>query len=244
MDFKSQNYLNDLSYKILVILLDFTMFKKKKCEKCGKKIEEKYSFCPYCGDQKSENDDDFGMLGKSDFMPLANELKLPFGFNAIFNSLMKNLTKEMEEQMKGNLANEQPKKVKKDGISISISTFGNGAPRVKVTPMGNQKIEQEKPNEKIKQNNFTKEKIKKFNELKREEPKTNIRRLSNKLVYEIEMPGVKSVEDISISQLENSIEIKAIGEKKAYGKIIPISLPIKNFDLSEGKLILELGIKN
>jgi HSP20 family molecular chaperone IbpA len=220
------------------------MFKKKKCEKCGKKIGEKYSFCPYCGDQKSsENDEDFGMLGKNDFMPLANELKLPFGFNAIFNSLMKNLSKEMEEQMKANLQPEQ-KKVKKDGISISISTFGNGAPRVKVTPMGNQKVEQEKPNEKIKQNNFTKDKIKKFNTLKREEPKTNIRRLSNKLVYEIEMPGVKTIEDISISQLENSIEIKAIGEKKAYGKIIPINLPIKNLDLSEGKLILELGIKN
>jgi HSP20 family molecular chaperone IbpA len=222
-----------------------TMFKKKKCGKCGKKIGEKYSFCPYCGSQiSSENDEDFGMLGKNDFMPLANDLKLPFGLNAIFNSLMKNLSKEMEEQMKSNFAQEQPKKVKKDGISISISTFGNGAPRVNVTPMGNQKIEQEKPNEKIKQNNFTKEKIKKFNALKREEPKTNIRRLSNKLVYEIEMPGVKTIEDISISQLENSIEIKAIGEKKAYGKIIPISLPIKNYDLSEGKLILELGIKN
>ena len=220
------------------------MFKKKKCEKCGKKIDEKYSFCPYCGDQKgSEDDADFGMLGKNDFMPLANDLKLPFGFNAIFNSLMKNLSKEMEEQMKGNFA-QQPKKEKKDGISISISTFGNGAPRVKVTPMGNQKVEQEKPTEKIKQNNFTKEKIKKFNELKREEPKTNIRRLSNKLVYEIEMPGVKTIENISITQLENSIEIKAIGDKKAYGKIIPISLPIKNYDLSEGKLILELGIKN
>jgi HSP20 family molecular chaperone IbpA len=151
----------------------------------------------------------------------------------------------MEEQMKGNFQQEQPqKKIKKDGISISISTFGNGAPRVKVTPMGNQQIAEEKPTEKIKQNNFTKEKIKKFSKLKREEPKTNIRRLSNKLVYEIEMPGVKSIEDISISQLENSIEIKAISEKKAYAKIIPINLPIKNFDLSEGKLILELGIKN
>ena len=221
------------------------MFKKKKCEKCGKKIGEKYSFCPYCGNQiSSENDEDFGMLGKNDFMPLANELKLPLGLNTIFNSLMKNLSKEMEEQMKGNFPQEQPKKTKKDGISISISTFGNGAPRVKVTPMGNQKVAQEKTNEKIKQNNFTKEKIKKFNELKREEPKTNIRRLSNKLVYEIEMPGVKTIENISITQLENSIEIKAIGDKKAYGKIIPISLPIKNFDLSEGKLILELGIKN
>ena len=221
------------------------MFKKKKCKKCGKKIDEKFSFCPNCGNRiNSENDEDFGMLGKNDFMPLADEIKLPFGFNAIFNSLMKNLSREFEEQLKGNIPQGQPKNLKKDGISISISTFGNGAPKIKVSPMGNQRIEQEKTAERIKKNNFTKEKIKKFSELKREEPKTNIRRLSNKLVYEIEMPGVKTIEDVSISQLENSIEIKAIGEKKAYAKIIPINLPIKNYDLSEGKLILELGIKN
>jgi len=221
------------------------MFKKKKCEKCGKKIEEKYSFCPYCGNNvDSENDEDFGMLGKNDFMSVANEMKLPLGLNTLFNSMMKNLSKELDEQLKGNFIEDKQKKVKRDGISISISTFGNGTPKIKVTPMGNQKVVEERPNEKLKKNNFTKERIKKFSELKREEPKTNIRRLSNKIVYEIEMPDVKSIEDVSIVNLESSIEIKAIGEKKAYAKIIPISLPIKNYDLSEGKLILELGIKN
>ena len=25
------------------------MFKKNECEKCGKKINGKYEFCPYCG---------------------------------------------------------------------------------------------------------------------------------------------------------------------------------------------------
>jgi HSP20 family molecular chaperone IbpA len=221
------------------------MFKKKKCEKCGKKIEEKYSFCPYCGkNMDSENDEDFGMLGKNDFMPLANEIKLPMGLNVLFNSVMKNLSKELDEQLRGNFKEDKPKKEKKDGISISISTFGNGAPKIKVSQMGNQKITPEKVNEKLKKNNFTKEKIKQFAGLKREEPKTNIRRLSNKIVYEIEMPEVKSIEDVSIVNLENSIEIKAIGEKKAYAKIIPISLPIKSYDLSDGKLILELGIKN
>lgn len=221
------------------------MFKKKKCEKCGKKIEEKYSFCPYCGsNMSSENDEDFGMLGKNDFMPLANEIKLPMGLNVLFNSVMKNLSKELDAQLKGNFKEDNSKKEKKDGISISISTFGNGAPKIKVSQMGNQKITPEKVNEKLKKNNFTKEKIKQFAGLKREEPKTNIRRLSNKIVYEIEMPEVKSIEDVSIVNLENSIEIKAIGEKKAYAKIIPISLPIKSYDLSDGKLILELGIKN
>lgn len=218
------------------------MFKKKKCEKCGNKIQDKFSFCPYCGEQKDLNDEDFGMLGRNDFFSGGNQIKLPFGFNALFNSLVKNLSREFEAQMKNELSQGKEKKVKRDGISISISTFGAGAPRIKVAPMGNPQAKNEESEKAIKKN-FTKEKIKKFSELEREEPKTSIRRLSNKLVYEIEMPGVKSAEDISITKLENSIEIKAIGEK-AYAKIIPINLPIKNYGLSDGKLVLELGIKN
>ncbi len=223
------------------------MFKKKKCGKCGKKIEEKYDFCPYCGNRILEEgqNEDWGMLGKNDFMPL-NNVKLPLGFNTLFNSLIKNLSKELDKEMMNNNFNEIRKQndMKKDGISISISTFGDGPPKIKVTQMGNnQKIPKEKI-EPIKQNFFTDSQIKNFSSLKREEPKTNIRRLSNKVVYEIEMPGVKSTEDISIIKLENSIEIKAISKNKAYAKIIPINLPIKKYNLSNGKLILELDIKN
>jgi hypothetical protein len=223
------------------------MFKKTKCQKCGKKIGEKYSFCPYCGSKINlEDEDDFGMIGKNDFMPLGTEIKLPMGMNAMFNSLMNNLSKEFDEQLGKNFAgNEKPKKVKKDGISISISTFGDGPPKIMVKNMGNnEKVKQEKTTEKIKKSNFNDEKIKQFSKLKREEPKTNIRRFSNGVVYELEMPDVKSVEDISITKLENSIEIKAIGKNKSYAKLIPINLPLKNYNFLEGKLTLELGTKN
>ncbi len=220
------------------------MFKKKKCQKCGRKIGEKYSFCPYCGNRFDSDDDEWGMLGKNDLIS-NNEIKLPIGFNAILNSLMKNLSKEFDEQFNRNLfsGSEKPKKIKKDGISISISTFGNGPPKIKMTQVAD-KSQPIKETEKIKPNIFTKEKIKQFSNLSKEEPSTKIRRLSNKVVYEIDMPGVKSREDISIIKLENSIEIKAIAKNKAYAKIIPLNLPIKNYNLSNGKLILELGIKN
>jgi HSP20 family molecular chaperone IbpA len=225
------------------------MFKKNKCSKCNKSIEEKYSFCPYCGSriyEESEDNDDWGMLGKNDLMPSMNEIRLPMGFNSIFNSLMKNLSKEMDEQLKANFKEkETPKKVDKEGISISISTFGNGPPKIKVTQLGGKpKVIQTEKKEKSKQNSFTKEKIKEFSGLPREEPETNVRRLSDRVIYELDIPGVKSKEDVSIIKLENSIEIKAIGKKKAYTKIIPISLPIKDYSLSDGKLTLELGEKN
>jgi HSP20 family molecular chaperone IbpA len=88
--------------------------------------------------------------------------------------------------------------------------------------------------------NLSSEKLKKFSKLPKEEPKTNIRRLSNKVIYEVDLPGVKSAKDISILNLEKGIELKAVSEKKAYLKSIPITLPILAYKLSKGKLFLEL----
>jgi HSP20 family molecular chaperone IbpA len=225
--------------------------KKEKCKRCGEKFDKKYSYCPYCSnkiDSNNEENEKWGILGRNDLISSPKEIKLPMGINALFNSILKNLNKEFSEQLNRNHSQtgEEIKKIKRDGISISISTIGNGAPKIKVTQLGGKpelKTEREVKKQ-IKQNIFTKEKIKEFTGLEREEPKTNVRRLSNKVIYELEMPGVKSMSDISIIKLENSIEIKAISKKKAYSKIIPINLPVINYALSEGKLILELGIKN
>ena len=150
------------------------MFKKIQCNKCGRKIDEKYSFCPHCGSRLDSNNEDFGMLGKDDSFFPANEIKLPVGFNTLFNSIMKNLTKEFDEQLSRNYfqgEDKQPKKIKKDGISISISTFGNGPPKIKVTQLGGApKMQVQKEiKEKIKEDTFTKEKIKKFADMKKEE---------------------------------------------------------------------------
>ena len=79
--------------------------------------------------------------------------------------------------------------------------------------------------------------------LPRENPKTSIRRFSNKIVYEIDVPGVKSIEDVSIAKLENSIEVKAVSKKKAYSKIIPINLPIINCQVENSILFLEFGVQ-
>ena len=58
------------------------------------------------------------------------------------------------------------------------------------------------------------------------------------------MPGIKSIKDISIIKLENSIELKAISKNKAYFKLIPINLPITNYGILKERLILEFGVKN
>jgi hypothetical protein len=95
----------------------------------------------------------------------------------------------------------------------------------------------------IKTPSLSGESLDKFSKLPREEPLTDMRRLSDKIVYEILIPGVKSLKDISINKLENSIEIKAVSKDRAYFKIIPINLGIKGYNLLKGKLVLELDDK-
>lgn len=216
------------------------MFNKKKCKKCNGNIKGNYEFCPYCGNSLNENTENWGMLGKNDFSYATNEVNFPRGFNMIFNSLMKDLNKQMREF--GKEENKNNNIEKKNGISISISSFGNSPPKITVKKFGEKPIHKE-PIKKIPQKMFTQEKIKKFSNLPREEPKTSIRRFADRVVYEVEMPGVDSPDNISIIRLETSIEIKAIGKNKAYSKIIPINLPIVNYVLVEGKLVLEFRDK-
>ena len=227
------------------------MFRKKTCKNCGEKISEKYNFCPYCRVPLNRHlKEDWGMLGRNDFISPMEEVKLPMGLNTLFNSLMKNLNKqftELDREMKEEKGKSETSK--KGGISISISTSGNLPPEIRVKSFGNipefQKKEKkvEKQLKGLKIDNLQK-KSKKFSGLPKKEPITNIRRLSNRVVYEIKMPGVKSMKDISIIQLENSIEIKALAKNKVYFKLIPINLPIRKYNLEKGKLVLELEAKD
>ena len=66
---------------------------------------------------------------------------------------------------------------------------------------------------------------------------------SGKIVYEISVPGVHDIENVLINQLENSIEIKAISDKKVYSKTLNINLPIIGYNLNQGNLVLELAAK-
>ena len=218
------------------------MFKKKKCKKCGEKINSKHRFCPNCGNLLSSKNEDWGMLGKNDFIS-PNEIELPMGLNTIFNSLIKNLSKQLE--LERSIERKKPKMQKK-GISISISTSGNKPPEIKVDSFGDNSEYKQKEQQikEIPLKNLSQKNLKKISGLPKQEPLTKIRRLSNKVVYEIKMPGVKSIKDVSIIKLENSIEIKALAKNKAYFKLIPINLPITNYNLSKGKLVLELDAKN
>ena len=210
------------------------MFGKKECSRCEEKSSNRHNFCPNCGvpfNGKSSKKD-FGMLGESDDeeMEIANSLFGGFGgkmMGKMLESAMKMLEKEMQKEMK------------KTKPKTNLQLFVNG----KKINLGNYAQENKEEDEEISVEKLPNSDLKGFSDLKKKEPSTNVRRLSNKVVYEVDMPGIDSEKDLSIVKLENSIEIKAMSKNKAYKKIIPIGLPIKNYNLSKGKLVLELGVK-
>ena len=222
---------------------------EKKCNRCGRKIERDFEFCPYCGfNMKREQDErDYGILGiDDDNFNLPNTASMPFGLDRIFSSLIKQIDKQFKD-----LDKEFGKEPKIDksaiskGISISISSGTGKKPEIRVRGFGpgfeNLKVQEteEKP-VKIKQPEITEEQARKMAKLPRKEAETKIRRLSNKIIYEIDLPEIKSLNNVIINKLENSIEIKAFTKKQVYVKLLPIKLQILNYKLEDEKLILEL----
>ena len=112
---------------------------------------------------------------------------------------------------------------------------------IRVSNLGDNEriISQQKEEPSFPETGMSEKDIAKRSKLPKHEPSANVRRLTDKIVYEIDVPGVKK-EDIMITKLHNSIEIKAFAKDKAYFKLIPISLPIIKSELKNGKLILEL----
>jgi len=204
-----------------------------KCPKCNEKIKRDFKFCPSCStDLRSKYDqEDYGFLGKDDF----TENNMGFTDNFIekmFNSAMKLLEKQMR-----NLQNDtNPKNNPNIPPGLNVQFFVNGE------RISSEKQKSNQPLVKI-NNYFSKDKLKKFSELPKKEPKSRIKRLSGKVIYELFVPGVKDINDVLINQLENSIEIKALSKNKVYLKNLNINLPILRYQLVNENLILEMQAK-
>jgi len=233
------------------------------CKRCNEKVSKSSNFCGNCGLDLSRNYDprDYGMIGRDDFGPLND---MPMGLGSLFGNIMKEMMKQMNDAQKemrephnhnhehAHNHGHKPKqgkdntKVNKSGISISISSTGDGQPKIKIEKFGdaakkNLDDEESEIQEIIPNNEISDEVAKQYAKLPKEEAKSKVRRLSNKIIYEIELPGVTSLEDIIINRLEEGIEVRAFAEKKSYFKNLPVNYPITKYSLSKGgKLLIEL----
>ena len=219
----------------------------KKCNKCRNKIKRDFEFCPFCGNSLSSDYDneDFGILGKNDFI---DDNFFPDFNNSFIDKIFNQTMKMMEKQMKNitEQANSQnrPQKIPINEINphLNVQFFVNGK---RVFPpqqeeLNNLQNQQQIRPTKVKVNKMPLEKLERFAKLPKKEPNSKVRRLGGKVIYELEVPGVKDLDDVLINRLESSIEIKALARDKSYSKILNINLPIIRYGLNKGNLILEL----
>jgi len=195
-----------------------------KCPYCGYEIREDWSFCPKCGSRLKKH--------------------------SLFDSIFKRMEKEIDSMLERDFemfdlspffGNNKSK-----GFSIKITQSGNRKPKISIETFGN------KGDVKGAKGSFdNKREHKKFISfpLKRtpkttEEPKTDVKRIGDTLVVEIYLPGVKSKEDIEITQLENSIEVKAFADDRAFFKILtkPKHSRIVRKSFENGRLTLHLSL--
>lgn len=181
-----------------------------KCSTCEYYVEEDWEFCPSCGSPTKRKDI----------------------FSDIFEQISKQF-KEMNKLFERNIeaVDISPwfKKPKGKGFSIKIITGLGKQPEIKVHSFGGideNKIIKDIYNqlgiEKSKSDAIVNE-INKQKPIKApkttEEPKTDIRRINNRVIVELKLPGAKK-EDIEVNELEYSVEVKAVVGDKAYFKIL------------------------
>jgi hypothetical protein len=212
-------------------------FKKNKrneigCPQCSSKINDNFSFCPYCGINlvdKEKEFKDFGMLGKNDVSTSQNIPDAGFGFtdkliSTMMNSIVKNLEHLNLEEADTN-ANIHPVP---RGIKISF-----GVPRQR-----KRKNEIDFINRPINE-----EQLARMSNLPRINAKTNVRRFSDRILYEITAPGVSSPNDIFLTKTESGYELKAIAENKVYVNSFPIEFPLRAVSIDNDKVLIEFYIR-
>jgi len=214
---------------------------KEKCPRCRRETSKKFSFCPYCGCNLEEEREieDFGILGKKDkseIMPNAFGFNLNIGeiFKSV-NSLMKDATKNFEKNIG------EPKVFTK---AISIDLSPGKRPVIKVSSNGKpmQAGMKKEFARSIKLPKMSKESLEEFSKLPKEEPKAEVRRIGDLLIYELNTPGVKGKEDIMINRLEKGVEIIAKSKEKAYVKKLPLKLEVLDYSVSDEKVLIEFKV--
>ncbi len=183
----------------------------------------------------AEIERDYGLLGRDDNRD--NFLDMPRGFlgmEKMLNFLLKELDKQFNkvESEREKSTTRRRIEIPDQGISISISSFDGVVPGI-----NNGRI--------IKQismpANFIDEGImKKIAELPKKEAEARVRRMNDRVIYDIEVPGVSSIKNVIVTKLENSIEIKAFSKDVVYFKNIQIGLPVMGYSLRDGRIMLEL----
>ncbi|MEM5878185.1 MAG: zinc ribbon domain-containing protein [Candidatus Aenigmatarchaeota archaeon] len=190
------------------------IWKKKQCKFCGYSLKNDWSFCPSCG--RPVRDLDL-------FEKMFNDIESEF----------ERIDKELKNRPKLN--------VRGGEIHITVQSGTGIEPRVEVRTSGDYKNLEPQIKRKLGIGESIKNTFKKPK--KTEEPETKISKEQGMTKITINLPGIKSEDQIEVKQFEQSIEIKAFAKDKTYFKLIPIkSNSIIDKKFKDG--VLEIQIRN
>jgi len=199
---------------------------KINCPNCSKKIESEFHFCPWCAFaiKKARDAENYGMLGLNDEVEKAlAQPGLPFGLQGMIGGIMKQIEKELSGV--DGAKTSMPK-----GFKIQIS---RGVPQN--IQMMNQTPKNEQREVALRVSPSENERRAK---LPKVEAKSVVRRLPEGIIYEIDTPGVDSKNDIAITKLEKSIEIRAYSKTKCFLKSIPLKADLLGFEVADEKVLV------
>lgn len=139
--------------------------------------------------------------------------------------------KQIDHIMEMKLPRFMLKPLNAKGVSITITSDNASSPRIDMHTYGGQKHQH---------NHHHEDKPVRIAKTT-EEPEAKVSRTDNKEVIKLNLPDVKSLEDIEIRQLNQSIEIKAFAGDKTYFKLIPVpSNATVNNEFKDGVLKIEV----
>jgi hypothetical protein len=216
----------------------------KKCSKCRNKISGNYDFCPFCGNnlKSSNNPEDYGLIGRNDFLDESFFPKSNSMMDKIFDNAFRMAEKILEKQMKSmteEMQNSRTRINEENPGNVDIQFFVNGKRVFPNSISKNTKTLKKIHPIKI-ENKISEERMIEASKLPRKEAVSRMKRIGNKIIYEVEVPGVDNIDNVMINQLETSIEIKALTKNKVYHKTLNLNLPILSYGLNDGNLVLEL----
>lgn len=220
------------------------MFGKKKCSNCSKSLSKNFEFCPFCGEsQRNVDSEEYGLLGKED----GDFKSLQPKSNGMLDGILKNFMSQAVKMIDSEIKNisKQEKTSNLGGFELFINGKKVNLPEnlagIQIGKMPIMPVQNPEKNNKQEMPKVSEETLKTSVKLPRKEAKSKVSRTSNSVIYELDTPGISSLNNVLINKLESNLEIKVFTEKTVYIKSIPIKLPLARYSISpqEGKLILE-----
>ncbi|MBI5355294.1 MAG: zinc ribbon domain-containing protein [Candidatus Aenigmarchaeota archaeon] len=198
-----------------------------RCPNCSADVDRKWSYCPSCG-LRMRSMDSFLAFPSFDFSDIDREM------DRMRKRMMGDMKKAMTEGPKGS------------GFSISIVSSGGKEPKVEVRTFGDYKG---KEDEILRGSGVPKKAIEKEPSKRKvpeitEEPKYEVKRIGSRLIFSVKLHGVKDLRDVDVRALEESVEVRAYAENKAYFTIFPVprGAKIVNQTFGNDELVIEIKI--